>query len=85
MMQLYARCRCGEAHPAALRDRARGVECVNCRGRAAGAPEVDCPWCGIRAPFHGHHVDGKKASDRIVIICRNCHAKHHSRFNQRPF
>jgi hypothetical protein len=45
----------------------------------AGKPENICSWCGVQAPFHGHHKDGRKVSNKIVIICQNCHAKYHSK------
>jgi hypothetical protein len=75
MMQLYAQCRCGECHPSAM----RGDQCVNCRDRAAGARQAICAWCEVLAPSHRHHVHGRRNSSVIVVICRNCRAKTHSK------
>src|ERR1700731_2775641 len=82
MTRLYAQCQCGETHPSALRSALRGdgSQCANCVARAAGRCETACACCGTIAPFDRHHVRGRKVSDEIVLICKNCHAKIHSRF-----
>jgi hypothetical protein len=71
------RCKCGEVHPSALTLKRGQFICGNCLGRERKAREVRCAKCGVLAPAHTHHVDGREVSDDTVEWCVNCHQKYH--------
>ena len=41
-----------------------------------------CSKCGYRGPaLDWHHVDGRKKSDRTIVLCANCHREAHAGSN----
>ena len=50
---------------------------IQAQQRRVGSPTLCCVACGESYPavIEKHHIIGRKNSDEVIPLCKNCHAK----------